>query len=108
MNNLSFFNRVAGKPSYRSLASMDPLVVESTKRLASLFERAEMELRQLNYISSRAAIRSRNMDQPEMHAAIDRNIMEDSRERLESLFDGADLEIERLHRMKKIADRSAN
>ena len=86
---------------------MDPLVAESSKRLASLFTRAQMELRQLKTIASRAAVLNRNADPSavEMHAAIDQHMMKGSQRRLRSLFRSADLEIQRL---QTIASRNAD
>ena len=99
--------QAAAEPSYRSAVSedMDPLVAESSKRLASIFARAQMELRQLKTIASRAAVLNRNADPStvETHAAIDQNMMKGSQRRLRSLFRSADLEIQR---MQKVASRS--
>ena len=101
--------QIAAKPSDRSAAAkpMNPLVAESSNRLASLFARAQMELRQLKTIASRAAVLNRNADPSavEMHAAIDQHMMKGSQRRLRSLFRSADLEIQR---MQKVASRSSD
>ena len=84
----------------RSAGPSSSKMVQSSKRLATLFARAEKELSQLKGISNRAAVLNRDMSGSQKAAVISPKVVKAAQKRVHALFRSANQE---LQRMQKVA-----
>ena len=97
--------KAAAAVAPRSAGPSSSKMVQSSKRLATLFARAEKELSQLKGISNKAAVLNRDMSGSQKAAVISPKVVKAAQKRVRALFRSANQE---LQRMQKVAGRSAS